>query len=165
MYMQNWRNDRSSKTWKKVTLQELHYIIYSEGSNVCTVIPRKGYLILDKFYVSNVYNWISRNFFIRYKMPQNRKNRQKTGKILMKSFWYFRHCKRLYYINHWYRMCLHDQYILENWKKVLQPIKCTIYRFLKKKYDEILLKLNVGSCSKATISIQWPKLFFLHLVT
>ena len=96
---------------KKVTLQELHYIIYSEGSNVCTVIPRKGFLILDKFYVSNVYNWISRNFFIRYKMPQNRKNRQKTGKILMKSFWYFRHCKILYYINHWYRMCLYDQHI------------------------------------------------------
>ena len=65
---------------KKVTLQELHYIIYSEGSNECTFIPRKEFLTLDKFYMSKVYNWISRNFFISYKMPQNRKNRQKQTK-------------------------------------------------------------------------------------
>jgi len=35
--------------------------------------------------MSEVYNWISRNYFIGYKMPQNRENRQKTGEKLIKS--------------------------------------------------------------------------------
>ena len=78
----------------KVTLP-----IYSEGSNECTFIPRNKFLTLHFFYMSKVYNRISRNFFNGYKMLQNRKNRQKTGEILMKSLGWFRHCKQLYYIN------------------------------------------------------------------
>ena len=69
-------------------------------------------------------------------MPQNRENRQKTGEKLMKSSGWFCHCKCLHYINHWYKMCLHDQYIKENKKNlVLQPIRCTIYRFSENKYN------------------------------
>ena len=92
--------------------------IYSEGSNECTFIPRKKFLTLHKFYMSKVYNWISQNFFIGYKMPQNRENRQKTGEKLMKSSGWFCHCKCLHYINHWYKMCLYDKYIQENFKKI-----------------------------------------------
>ena len=52
-------------------------------------------------------------------------------------------------------MCLYDQYIQENLKKSsLQPIRYTIYRFSENKYSKIMLKLNVDSCSKATIFIQ-----------
>ena len=72
---------------KKSYITKVTLPIYSEGSNECTIIPRNKFLTLHKFYVSKVYNWIRRNFFIGYKMPQNRKNRQKTGKILIKSFW------------------------------------------------------------------------------
>ena len=93
----------------KVTLP-----IYSEGSSDCTFIPRNKFLTLHNFYMSIVYNWTSRNFFISNKRLQNRKYRQKTGKILMKNLGWFCHSKHLYYINHWYRMCLYDQYILEN---------------------------------------------------
>ena len=55
------------KREKKVTLQELHYIIYSKGSNECSFIPRKEFLTLDKFYMSNVYNWISLNLSLDIK--------------------------------------------------------------------------------------------------
>ena len=104
------RDLRYEKTW--LTLP-----IYSEGSNECTFIQRWKFLTLHKFYMSKVYNWISWNFFIGYKMPQNRKIGKKIGEKLMKSLGWFRHCKWLHYINHWYKMLLYDQYIPENKKK------------------------------------------------
>ena len=96
---------------KKVTLQKLHYL-----SILKVLMNALSYWEISFWtYIS----FICPKFIIRsvetssldIKCSKIGKTGKKTGEILMKSFGWFCHCN---YINHWYRMCLYDQYIQEN---------------------------------------------------